>query len=351
MPYLGDAPSNPVPLTLSGGAAVGEASGPADHDRHVCWFSIPAQAAGNSIRIDTLVGGVAGGQYFWIVLVWDGGNTAHYINFDAGGARQTPALREIPAGVDILVGVFPPNHSPAVGARFSAFGVDQAQTPLTTAGWDAMFQADLTKRLPADTEISVEVVATTSPAGTPANPLTMSFLVSQAAQTFDLSAWQRPTFAIEVLIPAGFGLEVTTTGDPYPPSVELAGALLSLELGLATILKPDAGLPEQLLTPQSVGLMPSGVLSVRAVRIANLSGGATDTDGTSAEPVNVLLFRTQDALAAVEAPSGAYTISDVVQGDYIVVAFSRADGRDVQATNVLVPPSERAAGGGYDFGP
>lgn len=352
MPYLGDAPSNPVPLTLSGGAAVGEASGPTDHDRHVCWFSVPAQAAGNSIRVDALVGGFAlDGAYLRIVLIWDGGNTAHYINVDSAGARQSPALREIPAGVDILVGVFPTNHSPMALGRYDNFGTDLGLTPLTAAEWDAQFPSDMTKRLPAGTELSVEVVATTYPAGTDAVPLVMDFTTSQAAQTFNLSAWQRPTFAIEVQLPAGYGVEVSTTGDPYPPPIALVGGALVLEVGVTAVYKPNTGLPDQTLNHIASVTLASGVLSVRAVRIADLSGGATDTDGTSAEPVNVLLFRTQDALAAVEAPSGVYAVPDVVEGDYILVAFSRSDGRDVRATNVLVPPGTRAAGGGYDFGP
>lgn len=350
MPYLGDAPSNPVPLTLTGGAAVGEAAGPTENDRHVCWFSVPAQAAGNSLRVNALVGGEAlDGLHLRVVLIWDGGNTAHYINWDSVGARQSPALREIPAGEDILIGVFPVNHSPMALGRFDTYGADLGLTPLTASEWDAQFPPDLTKRLPADTELSVEVVATTYPAGTDTTPLVMDFTTSQAAQTFDLDAWQRPTFAIEVLLPAGFGVELTTTGDPYPPPIVLVGGELVSEFGTTAIYKPDTELADQTLNPSVYGPRPSGTLSVRAVRIADISGTGIDTDGASPEPCNVLLFRTADAIQAVEAPSGNFTMPDVPAGDYIAVFFSRADGRDVRATNVLVPPGTRVAGGGYPF--
>lgn len=352
MPYLGDAPSNPVPLTLISGVAVGDASGPTDHDRHVCWFSLPAQAAGNSVRLSTSVSGVPGLSLAPLVLVWDGGNTAHYIGVDQLGARQQPAYRPIPAGVDLLIGVFPERHPTYAGARFSDRDVDQAQTPLTPAGWDDVFSAstDLTKRLPASLQLIVEVEASANPVGTPANPMVMNFTASQDAQTFDLDSWEHPMFAIEPVLPAGYGLEVVSSDGFYQPLV-LTGELNNFAIGATTYIKPDPLVADPVLSPVPFGALPSGELSIRAVRIADLSGGATDADGLSAEPCNVLLFRTADALRAVESPSGLFEFSDIPAGDYIAVFFSRADGRDVRATNVLVPPGTRAAGGGYPFVP
>lgn len=348
MPYLGDSPSNPVPLTLSGGAAVGEATSPTEHDRHVCWFSVPAQAAGNSIRLDTLVGASPGGSGFWIVMVWDGGNTAHYVAFDELGVRQSPAYRPLPAGVDVLIGVFPPGHSSMVGARFNDRGIDQGLSALTDVQWDTEFPSDLTKRLPAGVELSVVVEATADPSGTPTNPLVMDFTVSQDAQTLDLDAWEHPTFAIEPVLPAGYGLEVSSS-ENIAPGVELTGALNTFSVGTKVIIKPDPLVSSPTLSPAAAGALPAGTLSVRAVQIADLSGLAIDTDGASAEPCNVLLFRTLDAFRASQAPSGTFTMLEVPEGDYIAVFFSQADGRDVRATNVLVPPGTRPAGGGYPF--
>lgn len=356
MPYLGDSPSNPVPLTLSGGLATGEASGAAETERHICWFSVPAQAAGYSVRMQTLLDSVADAE-FGLVMVWDGGNTAHYVNKDTGGDRQYSPYRALPTGVAALIAVLPKGYVlPSGTVRVRLSGGSSGLSALTAAEWDAEFPPDLTKRLHAGVELSVEVEATAILAGTLQSPVTMNFSVSQDPQTFNAGVWERPTIGINIPpLPAGYnGLTLTHGSEGPPPfTVPLAETVIDTAFSRTFKLPPitDPEFISWSLYASLESALPVGEVTVTPVRVSDISGTARDVDGESAEPCNVLLFNTQDALAAVEAPTGSYTIPDVVEGDYIAVSFSRVDGRDVRARNVLVPPGTRVAGGGYVFPP
>jgi hypothetical protein len=350
MPYTGDSPTNPVALTLTSGAATGQASGASDHDRHVCWFSVPAQAAGKSVLIQTLISSAAS-QDLDVCIIWDGGNTAHYINDHRNGVRQMSAYRPLPAGVSALIGVFP--RGAARMPQASVSGVDGAGATHTAAAWAALYVPDLTKRLPPNVDLSVVVENTAAPSGSSANPQVLDFTVSLTPVDIDFSAWTAPDMALQVHLPSGYvGIALFDGVSTAEPSLACGVASATLLQNRDTIVFkiPTSEIsPVVTITPGEA--LPSGTLTVRPLRISNISGDVTDINGTSPEPVNILLYRTNDAVAAVQAPSGSYTIPNVTEGDYVLVAYSQDDGRDVRATNVLIPQGTRAAGGGYPFVP
>lgn len=343
MPYLGDSPTNPVPLTLSGGEATGEAAAAAEHDRHVCWFSVPTQAAGNSVLLEVSAGGTPSSDLD-VVLIWEGSNTAYYVGRDRAGNRQLQAYRPLPAGTPALVGVLPKGAlEPAAASRNGQAVVGSGRT---LAQWATDIPTDLTKRLPAQTSLSVTVGATVAPPGSAANPAVADFTSSQAP--IAVSPGTSPDIVINVTLPAGYGLKVTDGGSDqqFPAIVDpLAATYID---GAALVFAPTG--TTLALTMDLSSQRPVGDLSLAPMIISELSGDAVDAD-QSPEPVNVLLFRTADAYRATQGTLSGYAIVDVPAGDYIAVAFSQNDGRDVRASNVLVPPGERAVGGGYPFVP
>lgn len=344
MPYLGDAPTNPIPLTLSGGAASGAASGGSDHDRHVAWFSIPAQAAGKSVLLQTLVG-VGVDANFDVCILWEGGVTAHYGGYHSSGARQDSIYRPIPAGVAVLVGVFPKGVERPT--QSTSDGTEASGSARTVAQWESAIPVDLTRRLPVSVNLSVVVENTVAPSGSAANPQVISFLSSQAPVTVDFTNWAAPDLGFDVTLPAGYALKATDAHSGAWPGLNDPAAAAIVADGFSIILRPSAG---TLSVERYAGAsLPTGNLVLTPIHIGDLSGSAVDTDGVSVEPCNVLLFRINDAFRAVQAPSGVHSITDVPEGDYIAVAFSQLDARDVRATNVMVPPGTRVAGGSYPF--
>lgn len=354
MPYLGDAPSNPITLTPVADVATGEISGVGDHDRPICWFSLPAQTPGSAIRLSSKVGGVFEQDRYEICMVWDGGNAAHLVN-STGVSRQASSIRMLPDSTAVLIAVFPRAVAwghPFIGPVVSLTGQNlPAASPKTVAEWATYFDTYVvtpTRRLLAGGELVVEVLPDYE-----TSLETLDFSSSGEVQTLDFTTWDRPTRPVNLIVPAqydGVLVEDLSGVGAFQITPEVGDFIPVDHVKVVYLTQPPSE-GGSVLGLDQYSLMPSGIVAVRPVVVANVSGSATDTDGSSPEPVNVLLFRTQDALAAVEAPSGTYTLPNVVEGDYILVAFSRADGRDVRATNVLVPPGTRAAGGGYDFGP
>ena len=343
MPYLGDSPTNPVPLTLVGGAAVGEASAPAENDRHICWFSIPAQAAGNSVLLETSIGGIAATEVD-LVMLWEGSNTAYFVNTDRDGTRQMAAYRPLPAGVPALIGVVPKGALWPVQASLNGEAVvGPAQT---LAQWGVAFPLDLTKRLKADTSLAVTVGATAPPLGSTANPFVVDFTSSSAPVVLTPPA--SPDIRINVTLAPNTALKLTDSGASGAPTLAdpTAGGW---EDGNAVYLKPAAGVTLA-ISMQADTARPVGDLTLEPIPVSVISGVGVDSDG-SPEQTNVLLFRIQDAWRAVQGGAGGYALPNIPNGDYIAVAFSRTDARDVRATNVLVPPGERSVGGGYSFVP
>jgi hypothetical protein len=358
MPYLGDAPSNPVPITLSSGSALVEAAGVADPDRHACWFSLPAQAAGQSVQLTPYADGVPTANYE-VVMIWNGGNTAYYLNTDPFGyysSVRASMILPLPDATPVLIGILPKNSATAPPfARVSVTGEPGVGAALNVAGWEALLLPDLTKRLKPDTELNVVVAATATPAGTPANPAVVDLTSVATPVAVDLSAYHYPQFHALVTVPAGYGVECVQTGfESQPPELTCDAATAVIDGKFNSLVNASrtfviAPATPTLITVTPTTGFPTGGLTFKRVRISSVAGTPTDVDGASAEPCNALLFRLQDAVRAAQAPSGSFSIPNVPQGDYVLAVFSQADGRDIQATNLLIPQGERVAGGGYPF--
>ena len=360
MPYLGDAPSNPVPITLVVNAAVVEATGPIEHDRHVCWFSLPAQAAGSNLLLTPQTE-----PNFNLVVLWDGGSTAYYLNDSPYQTKRAALKLPLPTMTPVLIGLFPRQSANfllsanAPAGRLSFTGEASGLPGLTVAGWESLFAGDdLTKRLPTQSGISIVVDTAPQPPGTAANPMAIDFTTSATPVEVDLSSYFWQSFHADVTVPPGYGIEVThLTNYTYTPPEVDSDEPLSLvyylpergPLPAATLFVVPPGAPARIKVSPGSRAFPDFGLAFRRIAISDVAGTPTDVDGTSAEPCNALLFRTQDAIRAVQAPSGSFSIPNVPQGDYILAVFSRADGRDIRATNILIPQGERVAGGGYTF--
>jgi hypothetical protein len=345
MPYTGDKPSNPVALTLTVGEATGTASDGSTTDRHICWFSIPAQSAGYSVELSTFEG--AGSTLeVDICMIWAGGNTAFFANSYSDGFRQGSVYLPLPAGISVLVGVLPKNIQKPLDSSFT--GESAAGPTKTALEWDDEFPADLTRRLPADITLQVSVGVTVVEPGSAADPIPLDFTLSQAAQTVDMAGWKLQGINLTARVPAGYAVKFSDESGQSFSLLSCDGPICKGTTENEVAFKLTAATWTD-VTSTPTRPLPAVTLTAVAVAVSDISGTAIDTDGVSIEPANLLMFRTQAALFAVEVPSGAYTVPNVIAGDYILAAFSRADGRDVQATNVLVPQAERAIGGGYAF--
>jgi hypothetical protein len=349
MPYIGDSITNPVALTLTGGAATGTVSGPADTERHVCWFSLPAQAAGNSILIEPLLGGLFHGDVE-LCMLWDGGNVAYLSNVNGSGDPAGPGVYwAVPAGAAIRIGVLPRGSSGRPSSDTSVSQANPIALAKTLAEWETAFGSDLTKRLHPGVSIQVTVAATASVPGAAGNPAEMDFTVSPAAQTFALDTWVRPTFEIEATVPAGSALRISQDGGGAPALVGAGSSSVFQHRGELYITAPGGSVVTISPTPEHP--MPTLAITIEAVAVSAVIGTATDTNGITPEPCNALMFHVLDALRAVEAPSGTFNFPTVPAGDYILVTFSREDARDIVGTNLSIPQAERAVGGGYVFIP
>jgi hypothetical protein len=342
MPYLGDSITNPVPLTLVAGAATGEASSAADHDRHVCWFSVPAQPAGNSLLIEPLQGGLP--HNYDLCMVWEGADVAYFRNTNSlGEAVGGGVYWELPAGVDVRIGVLPRGSLGRPGVPDETLlGRPSGGMAKTLVQWEALFAPDLTRRLGANTSVSVTAGATVTVPGSVDDMLVMDFTTLQEAQTLDLSGWVRPEFAIVATVPAGYALRVFDDHGIPEVGCDEATASFDRRGSRYFIVPPDVEVYIYLM-PESK--LPAGTLTVQAVAVSDVSGTTTDTDGLTPEPCNVLLFDLRDAVLSDQSPSGAFSIPNVPAGNYILVAFSQEDARDIVSTNLLVPQGERVVGG------
>jgi hypothetical protein len=345
MPYTGDKPSNPVALTLTAGEATGTASDGSTTDRHICWFSIPAQSAGYSVELSTFEG--AGSTLeVDICMVWAGGNTAYFANSYSNGFRQGSVYLPLPAGISVLVGVLPKGIQHPLDSSFT--GESAAGAAKTALEWDAEFPADLTRRLPADITLQVSVGVTVVEPGSAADPVPLDFTLSQAAQTVDMTGWKLQGINLTARVPAGYAVKFSDESGQSFSLLSCTEPVCKGTTANEVAYKLAAATWTDVASAPSRPL-PTVTLTAVAVVVSDISGTAIDTDGASLEPANLLMFKTQDAMYAARAPAGTYTVTNVIAGDYILAAFSQLDGRDVDATNVLVPQSERAIGGGYPF--
>lgn len=345
MPYLGDSPTNPIPITLTGSGQNVVATAVGEHDKHICWFSVPSQIAGKQMTLSSVFE-----SNWWagvdILYLWDGSTTAYYINDYINGsgvrAREDFADRNVEPGATVLIALVPRGVDRPAAHTTNGEPVTSGSAK-TTADWAAVFAPDLTRRLPASLSLYLNVADVSLYVGSPDQPAVADFITGPNAVS--LYKGNKPDFVANITLPAGYGLFVSTPASGERVNLSWPGAVVE-ELPNGIFLRPaNVGVTQQTLrlaSPTDSTLPFSYPIVLEMRPYSGVSGVVADDLGTVAGAA-VLVFRLGDFIAsATTAPNGSYTLpTQLPGGDYIAVALSGTDGRDAVATNFKVLPATR----------
>ena len=349
MPYPGDFPSNPVDVVLTADAATVTATLAGDHDTPAMWFRMPVVANGSGFSVASKIA-AALSKDCDIVMLWDGADTAQFANYDAVTELLPNPKFDIPDGVQAIFGILP-KDTYLGGSYVSQDGSSSGGPAKNLSQWDAEFAVDLRRRLAADMTVDFARAASfgaATPGSSQANPLVVD-LRTNSPTNIDLSNWGFQNLFLSVIVGANQCAKLAQGSNPGVgfDQGSAVSKLRVLDTGDTYFgLLPDT---PTLITLEPYEYIPYGTLTLTAAPAANVAGTVFEQDGTTPAPANVALYRVVDPVSVVEAPAGTYTHPGIPEGEYVLNAWSRVDGRDISARHIKIPQGEREVGGPFIF--